>query len=288
MTLTQQRKHVFRDLRPYVCTYRDCLNAEKLYVTRHDWLYHEGQLHQRSWICASNCNWKFQSPHLLKQHMLDCHSGMFAESQISVLIDLCERPADPDERAACPLCGEKSTLRALRIHVASHLEVIALFVLPVKTYEHNTDADSDHAENPREKDNRPDDEKLSSLASFGEDEGFEAHYQDFREFETALQTGEERPLVQVGEWLGDDTNTQGEEYGNVLQMPSCEDSSISYKKAKSQDSLSSLAPSPVLKATKIEEEAAQDDYQIPAFLRQSQASKFIFNILTQAYIMQSV
>ncbi|KAL3477454.1 hypothetical protein BJX99DRAFT_226268 [Aspergillus californicus] len=43
----QWKRHVFRDLRPYVCTFTECQNAEKLYATRHEWLYHEMQMHRR-------------------------------------------------------------------------------------------------------------------------------------------------------------------------------------------------------------------------------------------------
>ena len=201
MILTNSRKHVFRDLRPYVCTYEGCLNAEKLYVTRHDWMYHEGQLHQRIWTCGNHCNRKFSTPQLLKDHMLDCHLGTFAESQLPILIDMCERPADPDERASCPLCGVEETLRALRPHVASHLEDIALFVLPVETNDHNADAISNHAEQPREKDSRFDDDELSTLGSFGEDEGVQLPLQDPKAFETALKKREEYSLPEVGNWL---------------------------------------------------------------------------------------
>ena len=198
MILTNQRKHVFRDLRPYVCTYEDCLNAEKLYATRHDWMYHEGQLHQRSWICGNHCNRRFSTPQLLREHMLDCHMGTFAESQLPILIDMCERPADPDDRASCPLCGVEGTLRALRPHVASHLEDVALFVLPVETNDHNSDASSNH-------DSRFDDDELSTLGSFDEDEDededVQAPLQGPKAFETALRNNEEYLKPEVGDWL---------------------------------------------------------------------------------------
>ena len=201
MILTNQRKHVFRDLRPYVCTYEDCLNAEKLYVTRHDWIYHEGQLHQRSWICGNHCNRKFPTPQLLKEHMLDRHSGTFAESQLPILIDMCGRPADPDERASCPLCGVEQTLRALRTHVASHLEDLALFVLPLETDDYETDANSHQAEVPREKDNRLDEDEISTLGSFKKDEDVQLPDQDPKAFETALKNKEEYLQPEVGDWL---------------------------------------------------------------------------------------
>lgn len=195
------KEHVFRDLRPYVCTYEDCPNAEKLYVTRHDWTYHGRQLHQRSWICGNKCNCKFSSPHLFKEHMLECHLGTFAEPQLPILIDMCERPADPDERASCPLCGEQATLRTIQAHVASHLEDIALFVLPVETDDHDTDANSHQAKLPREKDNRLDEDKISTLGSFDKDEDVLAPVQDSKVSETALKNKEEYLQPEVGDRL---------------------------------------------------------------------------------------
>lgn len=41
------RRHVFRDLRPYSCTFPDCDNAGKLYVRRHECINHEMQMHHR-------------------------------------------------------------------------------------------------------------------------------------------------------------------------------------------------------------------------------------------------
>lgn len=51
--------------------------------------------------------------------------------------------------------------------------------------------------------------------------------------------------------------------------------STAYKRARSQDSLTPLASPPVLKATKLEDEAAQDESRLPGFLRQSQHGKLL-------------
>ena len=50
--------------------------------------------------------------------------------------------------------------------------------------------------------------------------------------------------------------------------------STAYKRARSQDSPTPLASPPVLKATKIDEEVADEEPKLPAFLRQSQAGEF--------------
>ena len=39
-------KHLFRDLKPYVCIYRDCDTPEKLYDTRSQWFQHIHESHQ--------------------------------------------------------------------------------------------------------------------------------------------------------------------------------------------------------------------------------------------------
>lgn len=129
-------------------------------------MYHEEQLHQRNWICLYQCDMSFPSSGLLKQHMIDHHPGTFTESQLPILLDMCERPADPNEVESCPLCGEEMILHVLRNHVAAHLEDLALFVLPLENDDPNSDADSDHAERPPENDIRLGVEDLSSISSF--------------------------------------------------------------------------------------------------------------------------
>ncbi|KAL8753447.1 MAG: hypothetical protein Q9199_005044 [Rusavskia elegans] len=124
---------------PYVCTFKDCLNAEKMYITRHEWLYHEKQL--------------------LRNHILHYHPGTFTESQLPALLDMCERAADPEEKDSCSLCGQEMNLIALRLHVASHLEDIALFALPSESDQYGTEADqkSDQYDtNADEKNDSPD------------------------------------------------------------------------------------------------------------------------------------
>ena len=174
-------------------------------------MYHEGQLHQRSWICENQCNRKFSTPRLLKEHMLDCHLGTFAESQLPILVDMCERPADPNERASCPLCGMEATLRALRTHVASHLEDLALFVLPVETNDGDADSHSNHAEVSHEEDSRIDEDETSSLGSFGEEEEVQSPLRGPKAFERALKKEGDYPLSEPRDWPTNDLEVRSEE-----------------------------------------------------------------------------
>ena len=102
-------------------------------------------MHQRSWICWNGCEPRFKSARLLKNHILHHHPGKFIESQLPVLLDMCERAADPDEEESCSLCGQQMNLIALGHHVASHLEYIALFVSPRESDQSETDASSGRA-----------------------------------------------------------------------------------------------------------------------------------------------
>ena len=125
------RKHVFRDLRPYMCTFENCIHSEKLYVTRHDWMFHEMQMHRRQWVCRS-CDESFRSRHLIEIHMREIHPRDFTEKQLPVLLDLCERSVDSNELTDCPLCETLVSLRGaedLQGHLGWHLEQLALFLL---------------------------------------------------------------------------------------------------------------------------------------------------------------
>lgn len=195
----EKRKHVFRDLRPYVCTFEKCVNAEKLYSTRHDWLYHELQVHRRRWLCTGSCGLSFTSKSLLEQHMTKQHADISKEFEFSILLDMCERPAASDEKDTCPLCLEEHTLLGLRSHLAAHLEELALFVLPVGTDDDNEDADSNIAERLEQKRELHDDDGLGTLSNPSEVEAVEASTQNAADF--SKLTAAETQAVQVDCWV---------------------------------------------------------------------------------------
>ncbi|PVI03053.1 hypothetical protein DM02DRAFT_558808, partial [Periconia macrospinosa] len=123
------KRHVFRDLRPYVCTFEGCRNPDKQYLKRHDWIYHETQMHRRQWVCEEH-NTSFISKDLFIDHVYRSHSTSITPQQLPVLIEMSERPTDDMEIVACPLCPDERKLILLQSHLAEHLESIALFVLP--------------------------------------------------------------------------------------------------------------------------------------------------------------
>jgi tetratricopeptide (TPR) repeat protein len=134
-----------------MCTFENCKHSEKLYVTRHDWIFHETQMHRRQWACR-DCEVTFESRSTIEQHMRELHSGNFTENQLPILLDLCERAVDLDEDTDCPLCEKTLPLSSLRGqedlqgHLAWHLEQIALFVIAGDDSDSETnDANSNQA-----------------------------------------------------------------------------------------------------------------------------------------------
>ncbi|THW57597.1 hypothetical protein D6D20_07837 [Aureobasidium pullulans] len=125
------KRHVFRDLRPYVCSFKSCLDPGRLFITRHDWIYHEQQMHRRKWICPEDCRETFRLKSAIIEHIHNDHFDGLEAHQISTFADMCEREIDVTESEQCLICLETMSLFRLQQHLATHMEEIALFVLPL-------------------------------------------------------------------------------------------------------------------------------------------------------------
>ncbi|KAI2618440.1 hypothetical protein GGR54DRAFT_605477 [Hypoxylon sp. NC1633] len=125
------KRHIFRDLRPYVCTFRDCQDSGKLYVSRNDWMYHEFQIHRREYACKK-CPKQCSSRKEMSVHLREHYNGSTPPGQLGVILDLCYRQIDvlDTRKVSCLICAEELLLSALHGHIATHMEGIALFVLP--------------------------------------------------------------------------------------------------------------------------------------------------------------
>lgn len=123
------RRHVFRDLRPYTCTFAKCTNPDKLYATRREWIYHEMQMHRRQWSCRS-CHDHFTTKQLMSSHLQTAHAHMWNQEQLSTLLEVSEGPADEAVARPCTFCGDEHSGKHLMAHIAGHLEELSLFVLP--------------------------------------------------------------------------------------------------------------------------------------------------------------
>jgi hypothetical protein len=144
------RRHVFRDLCPYICLEPSC-SDETLFASVQQWYAHMQWEHNLVWSCGTPGHDEVfhASAHLATYLRLE-HAGSFAESQLAVLLEISARSvADPFP--VCPLCladlaeeaiehqdeASAATLtnreRKARHHVALHLEELALFSLPERS-----------------------------------------------------------------------------------------------------------------------------------------------------------
>lgn len=136
------RKHVFQDLEPYMCTFDDCLIADKTYSTSRAFITHEMRRHRdvsRIFAC-DHCGKKFNRKRDARKHLHfdQCggnprgktkSSGEKRKIGFSVVE---ERVAD----SVCPFCTKPITggRGYLTQHLGRHLEEIS-FAVVRKPYE---------------------------------------------------------------------------------------------------------------------------------------------------------
>ena len=168
--LTQFRRHILKDIDPYVCLFEACDKPNDCFKTVDDWLNHIQWQHTLIFSCqsAGHESELFNSSADLERHMELEHRDEFSELQLPFLVNKSAKPcldtftafararqsigASEDITKVCPLCKfsaaeagmpSKSTSSVLgdashgdRVfknilnHIASHMESVALLSLP--------------------------------------------------------------------------------------------------------------------------------------------------------------
>lgn len=136
-----------------------------------------------------------------------------------IMVDICERPMDDDEDADCPICLATLSFSALRTHLATHLEELALFVLPCHMEDRSQDVGSDKAEGATG-------QSLASNASSSEDGlpplDFEkslpdtSHTQDPEIFSALLQSTMELKHKDIEDWFLTNGQTKQRDDGDSV------------------------------------------------------------------------
>ncbi|KAL8829567.1 MAG: hypothetical protein Q9191_001944 [Dirinaria sp. TL-2023a] len=151
------KKHVFNDLRPYLCTAPDC--GLKLFIDRNSWQKHEFESHWVEWCCRYCSHRPFTLREHLESHMRTRHETSLTEVQLPYVLDIARRPVEAIAPSSCAFCDEwENTLVRLnpenegekvlvtpnqyREHVALHMEQLALFALPRGRMDADEDVDS--------------------------------------------------------------------------------------------------------------------------------------------------
>ncbi|KAH6960034.1 hypothetical protein BKA56DRAFT_430303, partial [Ilyonectria sp. MPI-CAGE-AT-0026] len=125
------KKHLFADLRPYVCVSPDCPAPDQDFQRRYQWADHVQVYHWKIWTCSLGCNQTFTSLKDMKRHLAKAHAAASKSSHLDSLLTLCSRPKPTNDPAQCPLCDESlPTLKHYQRHVGRHQEDLALFALP--------------------------------------------------------------------------------------------------------------------------------------------------------------
>ncbi|KAK7520807.1 uncharacterized protein IWZ02DRAFT_490676 [Phyllosticta citriasiana] len=71
------KKHVSKDLAPYVCTFDSCSTPFRRFEKRREWFELELS-HRSKWKCPLNCDVIYDTQEDLSQHLKE-HSGMFID-----------------------------------------------------------------------------------------------------------------------------------------------------------------------------------------------------------------
>ena len=144
--LTFCRRHVFEDLRPYVCTYQAC--DVKLYADRDQWFEHELHHHRLRWQCAFCAKAPYNSTKALHHHLNSVHANLVSPTNIDALTQASKTVQDSFAADSCPFCTEWEqklresntqiskdetlavTAKQFQKHLARHMEQLALFAIP--------------------------------------------------------------------------------------------------------------------------------------------------------------
>lgn len=167
-------------------------------------------------MCSVDCSETFKSKTDAEAHMRTKHSSAFTELQLPILIDMCERPEKPSQPTDCPLCPKTLPLSTLEAHIASHLEELALFVIPAVTDDSSDAGGSHRAVGSVEELDRSDFDSLSSLDSFSSlgsvsnarhSESSIPGRQDALDFTILLEEEASPPAPHIQDWIEAERNS---------------------------------------------------------------------------------
>lgn len=152
------RRHVKRDIEPYLCVADSCKSHNSCFDNFKQWVMHMQQEHRIQWHCSLPVHppISFEEKEQFEQHMLTDHKGKFNPLRLSTLSKIASRPAlRPFDE--CPLCKvefdiidpieglarQPSGPDRLARHVAGHLKSLALVFLPVGDDDTEDETDSE-------------------------------------------------------------------------------------------------------------------------------------------------
>lgn len=137
--MIQNRNHAFKDLRPYVCTFRDCTH-KKLFSSRTEWFNHEMQSHRSQWRCPFCSHGSIPTLELFYEHVRIQHMQQLPEGELETLSSFSRQNPKQFDCSSCTFCSNWETklktqgtqtvsLSRLRRYIGGHLEQLAFSVI---------------------------------------------------------------------------------------------------------------------------------------------------------------
>ncbi|KAI1313324.1 hypothetical protein F5Y03DRAFT_161128 [Xylaria venustula] len=138
------KKHVYGDLRPYVCLVKDCKTPNQEYTRQHEWMQHMVDNHWKIYRCPFTCDVTFASSPDCKNHIIRNHADMAPLDQVDDLVGLGAQRVDYLSGLSCPLCPETlGSIKQYQRHVGRHQEQLAIFALPNLSNEDHGNSDNE-------------------------------------------------------------------------------------------------------------------------------------------------
>lgn len=111
-----------------MCTYGDCDLYDYFFDSKDAWFKHETQHHRTKLFCNTEDHPEYESEHDFLLHMSLDHDHKMDNVQFALVKDMFLRPSRGVE-GICNLCTRPA--KRLKSHLASHLEQLALFAIPI-------------------------------------------------------------------------------------------------------------------------------------------------------------
>ncbi|KAI0532832.1 hypothetical protein GGR58DRAFT_488844 [Xylaria digitata] len=141
------KRHVYGDLRPYICLEKDCKTPQREYIRQRDWIQHVKSNHWKIYKCPFACDTTYTSALDYKNHVLQFHSSIVSPAEVETVVELGAQPLDSQSGRSCPLCFETiGSVRQYQRHVGRHQEQLALFALPNLNPENESNSDQEETD----------------------------------------------------------------------------------------------------------------------------------------------
>lgn len=178
-------RHVFSDLRAYVCTSPECDSLA--FDSPVSWRKHEME-HRLEWLCPF-CNLRYKDQSDTRKHLIQEHGDIADEHHVDMVLQVSSCLPEFLKASDCPFCDWDRILRSrldasadnlvvpsrrFMQHLRRHLEDFALFVVPEPELEEVASDDGSNA--AYQDDDHSILSTVSSFASLVSDSASSAYY----------------------------------------------------------------------------------------------------------------